>query len=156
MTATTTTPARPGRGGCRFPLWLAPLALALLPVVAACGGTEADADLPPGSRDNTPEIEEYYSTKVSLPPVVQDAFERGDITQAEIDQRTAAGEFPLFFRDATPADVPAGLTWENGMDLPDFGSPEAKKGGTVFMTIQDYPRTLRTVGPDAKSERQES
>ena len=35
------------------------------------------------------------------------------------------------------------------MDLPDFGSPEARKGGTVFMSLQDFPRTLRTVGPDA-------
>ncbi len=118
-------------------------------LLAGGGDTEADADLPPGSRDNSKEVEEYYKTKVALPPDVFDAFERGDITQEEIDQRTAAGEFPKFFHEATPADLPADLVWENGMDLPDFGSPEAKKGGTVFMSIQDYPRTLRLVGPDA-------
>jgi microcin C transport system substrate-binding protein len=150
MTATA-TPARTLRERSRFLLWLAPVAVALLPLVAACGGgeTEADADLPHGSHDNTNEVEQYYRTKVALPPVVFDAFERGDITRAELDSRTAAGEFPLFFHDATPADLPAGLVWENGIDLPDLGSPEAKKGGTVFMVLQDYPRTLRTVGPDS-------
>ena len=137
-----------GRSGA----WLLLLLLALFALLlAACGGgeTEADVDLPPGSRDNSKEVEDYYKTKVALPPEVFDAFERGDITQAEIDQRTAAGEFSKFFHEATIADLPADLVWENGMDLPDFGSPEAKKGGTVFMSIQDYPRTLRLVGPDA-------
>ncbi len=110
---------------------------------------QADADLPHGSRDNTKEVEEYYQTKVALPPPVFDAFERGDISKEEIDRRSKAGEFPLFFHEATPADLPAGLVWDNGMDLPDLGSPEAKKGGTVFMSLQDFPRTLRTVGPDA-------
>jgi microcin C transport system substrate-binding protein len=135
--------------------WLTPpllAALALLPFLAACGGgdtVEADADLPHGARDNTAEVEEYYRTKVALPPDVFDAFERGDLPQQEIDRRAAAGEFERFFRQATPADLPAGLAWENGMDLPDLGSAEAKKGGTVFMALQDYPRTLRTVGPDA-------
>ena len=127
-------------------------AIALVVLGAAgCGGgdTVADADLPHGASDNTNEVEEYYRTKVALPPDVRDAFERGDLTQEEIDRRTAAGEFPLFFHQATLADLPAGLAWEDGMDLPDFGSPAARKGGTVFMTLQDYPRTLRTVGPDA-------
>ena len=124
-------------------------ALALGSLLAGCGDTAADADLPTGSRDNSKEVEEYYQTKVALPPEVFDALSRGDITQAEIDKRAAAGEFPKFFNEATPADLPADLVWENGMDLPDFGSSEAKKGGTVFMSLQDYPRTLRNVGPDA-------
>ena len=139
---------------CRGAACLLPLALlaTLALLLAGCGGgdaVEADADLPHGARDNSKEVEEYYRTKVALPPEVQDAFDRGDVTQEEIDRRTAAGEFPPFFREATLADLPEGLEWEDGLELPDFGSSEAKKGGTVFMTLQDYPRTLRTVGPDA-------
>jgi microcin C transport system substrate-binding protein len=135
---------RPGR-------LLALALVALAPMVGACGGgdTAADVDLPPGGRDNTKEVEEYYRTRVSLPPALREAFERGDVTQEEIDRRTAAGEFPLFFHQATLADLPAGLEWEDGMELPDLGSPEAKKGGTVFMSLDDFPRTLRIVGPDA-------
>ncbi|MEE2776931.1 MAG: extracellular solute-binding protein [Acidobacteriota bacterium] len=119
-------------------------------VSVGCGkGATADADLPLGSRDNTAEVEEYYRTKVSLPVEVREALERGEISQAEIDERTVAGEFPKFFRFATPADLPADLEWEDGMDLPELGSPEATKGGTLFMAITDFPRTLRVVGPDA-------
>src|SRR5690606_37580221 len=44
---------------------------------------------------------------------------------------------------------PTDLVWEDGMDQPDIGSPEAKKGGTQFEFMQDFPRTLRTVGPDS-------
>ena len=57
--------------------------------------------------------------------------------------------YPDFFRFRTPADLPADLVWENGMDLPDLGSPDAKKGGTQFGAIQDFPRTLRHIGPDS-------
>ncbi len=58
-------------------------------------------------------------------------------------------EHPDFFTFATPADVPGDLVWEDGMDLPDLGSPEAKKGGTQYSSVQDFPRTLRHVGPDS-------
>ena len=51
--------------------------------------------------------------------------------RTEIDRRSAAGEFPHFFRLAGPEDVPADLEWLDGMDLPDIGSPDAKKGGTL-------------------------
>jgi len=127
--------------------------LVLLPFVAgvaACGGGGGQADdagLPP--RDITAEVQEYYRTKVSIPPQVREAFERGEITQEEIDARAAAGEFPRFFRQASPEEIPADLAWEDGMDLPEFASPEAVKGGTHYGWIDDFPRTLRTVGPDS-------
>lgn len=70
-------------------------------------------------RDNTEEVQAYYAM------------------------------YPDFFRFRTPADLPADLVWENGMDLPDLGSPDAKKGGTQFGAIQDFPRTLRHIGPDS-------
>ncbi len=56
---------------------------------------------------------------------------------------------PEFFVFKKPDDLPAGLKWENGMDLPEIGSPEAKKGGTLNAFMDDFPRTLRTVGPDS-------
>lgn len=58
-------------------------------------------------------------------------------------------ENPEAFTFATVEDLPAGLTWLDGTDQPELGSPEAKKGGTINYWIQDFPRTLRYQGPDA-------
>lgn len=69
-----------------------------------------------------------------------------DNTQEVLDYYAAN---PDFFRFRTPADLPADLDWQSGMDLPDLGSPDAVKGGTQFGSIQDFPRTLRYVGPDS-------
>jgi len=54
-----------------------------------------------------------------------------------------------FFRFATPTDLPNGLVWHDGSDVPEFSAPEAKRGGTAFSWILDFPRTLRFAGPDA-------
>jgi microcin C transport system substrate-binding protein len=56
---------------------------------------------------------------------------------------------PDFFFNATPADLPKGLKWEDGNDVPEFADPQAKRGGTLHFWIDDFPRTLRFVGPDA-------
>jgi microcin C transport system substrate-binding protein len=56
---------------------------------------------------------------------------------------------PDFFVNATAADLPADLKWENGADVPEFADPQAKRGGTLHFWIDDFPRTLRLVGPDA-------
>jgi microcin C transport system substrate-binding protein len=69
-----------------------------------------------------------------------------DIT-AEKEAYYAAN--PDFFGFKTPDDIPADLLWENGSELHDIGSPEAKKGGTLYSSISDFPRTLRIVGPDS-------
>jgi microcin C transport system substrate-binding protein len=124
-------------------------ALVALTALAACGGGDKKEEAAAPARDNTAAVQEYYQTKVSLPPAVWEALESGKITQEEVDRRTAAGEFPKFFRVASPDDIPADLAWEDGMDLPEFASPEAKKGGTLRYYIDDFPRTLRTAGPDA-------
>jgi microcin C transport system substrate-binding protein len=60
-------------------------------------------------------------------------------------------QHPHFFRFATLDDVPANLTWEDGSDLPELGSPNARKGGAQRGRIQDFPRTLRLYGPDSNS-----
>jgi microcin C transport system substrate-binding protein len=80
---------------------------------------------------------------------------REDGTAPRIEDRSAPAaaayytEKPEFFIFAGPKDVPTDLTWQTGLDLPDLGSPNAKKGGTWNQTMQDFPRTLRTTGPDA-------
>jgi len=53
-----------------------------------------------------------------------------------------------FFHFATRADIPDNLEWHNGMDLPEFSSPDAQKGGAITQGLLDFPRTLRFVGPD--------
>jgi microcin C transport system substrate-binding protein len=126
------------------------LALApLCALAAACGGgSSADAPVA-AARDNTKEVQEYYRTRVTMPPAVQEAVERGEIASEEIDKRIASGEFPKFFREASIADLPADLPWIDGSELPEIGAPEAVKGGTFYAFIDDFPRTLRTSGPDS-------
>jgi microcin C transport system substrate-binding protein len=65
-----------------------------------------------------------------------------DLARTLLEQR----DFYVF---KTPADLPSNLTWQDGSDLPEFADPNAKKGGTFNFLIQDFPRTLRTIGPDA-------
>lgn len=66
---------------------------------------------------------------------------------AKVDEYIAS--HPEFFKFASLEDLPKNLTWENGMDLPEIGSDSAIKGGTYNERIQDFPRTLRLVGPDS-------
>ncbi|MFO7550461.1 MAG: extracellular solute-binding protein [Haliea sp.] len=66
---------------------------------------------------------------------------------AEIEAFYAAN--PDFFGFKTPADLPSDLEWTSNDHLAEIGSPEAKKGGTQYGALQDFPRTLRTVGPDS-------
>ena len=79
-------------------------------------------------------------------PDSADGAGAADIT-AEVEAFYAAN--PEFFSFKTAADLPTGLVWENNDHLPDIGSPEAVKGGTQNAALQDFPRTLRTVGPDS-------
>ncbi|MDO8861050.1 extracellular solute-binding protein [Haliea sp. E1-2-M8] len=66
---------------------------------------------------------------------------------AEVEAFYAAN--PDFFGFKTPADLPPDLAWTSNEHLPEVGSPKAKKGGTQYGALQDFPRTLRTVGPDS-------
>jgi|UniRef100_UPI00404B906C microcin C transport system substrate-binding protein len=68
---------------------------------------------------------------------------------ARDDAKAFYAAHPEFFHQKTLADIPTDLKWDDGMDLPDLGSPEAKKGGMMSFWVQDFPRTLRTVGPDS-------
>jgi len=91
-------------------------------LLSACGdsGTEGSAaDETVVTHDNTTEVQAYYDAN------------------------------PDFFSFKTLQELPADLAWQNGSELPEMGSPRAKKGGTEYRALQDFPRTLRTLGPDA-------
>ena len=90
--------------------------------LASCGqGSDSAATATEASPgvDNTEEVLAYYASR------------------------------PDFFSFKTPADIPPDLVWENGMELPEIGSPNARKGGTQYSSLSDFPRTLRVVGPDS-------
>jgi len=99
----------------------------LLPLLAAvllwggCSRQSSTSAPAEPARDNTAEVNAYYAAH------------------------------PEFFVRKTPADLPANLKWENGADLPELGSPNRIRGGTWNGRIQDFPRTLRIVGPDSNS-----
>jgi microcin C transport system substrate-binding protein len=89
-------------------------------LLTACGGDDsATSPDTPASVDNTAEVQAAYAAD------------------------------PDFYRFKSLADLPDDLVWENGADLPEIGSPEATKGGTQYIALNDFPRTLRTTGPDA-------
>ena len=75
------------------------------------------------------------------------------LTALRIDQekwkfRLGLGNY-LKFSD--PAEIPANLVWENGMDQPEVGDPAAKKGGVFRRYIPSFPPTLRPIGPNANN-----
>ncbi len=89
-------------------------------LLAACGGSDnGEITEDVEIRDNTQEVNDYYASH------------------------------PDFFSFKTLADLPADLTWQDGNHLPDLGSDEAVKGGTEYARLQDFPRTLRLIGPDS-------
>lgn len=96
-----------------------PVLLSALLALAGCGGGSSDQEPAADAPDITAEVEAYYAAN------------------------------PDFFSFRTLADLPANLNWENGSHLPEIGSDEAIKGGTQYGALQDFPRTLRFVGPDS-------
>lgn len=91
----------------------------LLLLLSACGGSDESAQIADEALDNTAEVQAYYESN------------------------------PDFFTFSTLDALPADLNWEDGSDLPEMGSEKARKGGTQYGRMQDFPRTLRTVGPDS-------
>ena len=97
--------------------------LACATVLAACGGDTPSTGAPADASANiSADVQAWYAARPEL----------------------------ISFK--TAADIPADLVWEDGMDLPDIGSPEATKGGTQYEYMPDFPATLRVNGPDASGE----
>lgn len=74
-----------------------------------------------GAPDNTAEVQAYYAAH------------------------------PEFYVFKTPADLPADLAWTDGGEFPELGSSERKRGGTWNDRLQDFPPTLRVIGPDSNN-----
>jgi microcin C transport system substrate-binding protein len=111
-------------------------ALILLSTLAAagCGRPSTDA------RAQAP---------AAAPPPVAGAF-----PGMEADLQRTLKEQSNFYLFKTKADLEkdtAGLTWEDGSDLPPIGDPAAKKGGTLNLWIPDFPGTFRTIGPNSNA-----
>ena len=51
-----------------------------------------------------------------------------------------------YFRFRTEEDLPDSLVWEDGMEYPDIGDPDAIKGGTLNYYEDDFPLTIRKFG----------
>lgn len=69
--------------------------------------------------------------------------------QMEADLARTVAEQSDFYLSKDIAELPSGLDWQDGSELPEFANPDAIKGGTFYGNITDFPRTLRTMGPDA-------
>jgi microcin C transport system substrate-binding protein len=124
-------------------LSLIPGLLALF--LAGCGGGDSgEAEV---AIDNTEEVQEYYRTFKRPPLELKAQLASDAIDQEEFNRQMADVE--NFFQFKTLEDLPEGLLWESGEGLPEIGSPKAKKGGTAYGALQDFPRTLRRVGPDS-------
>ena len=52
---------------------------------------------------------------------------------------------------STNPTLPEGLTWVNNNDQPTWSNPEAKRGGTYYDYILNYPLTMRVVGPSSNN-----
>lgn len=66
-----------------------------------------------------------------------------------IHRRQTEGDYIKF---KTPADIPQDLKWEDGLDNPEIGDPNAKKGGVLRQWAPgSYPDTFRPNGPNSNS-----
>jgi microcin C transport system substrate-binding protein len=126
---------------------------AMLVVLAGCGkksDTSDDAQSAEATNQKLEErIQDYYKTKWAIPTEIRHKVAAKEISSEELEQMKAEGKFKHYFEFKTIADLPQDLEWDDGMDLPDLGDPNAIKGGTYHEYLRDFPRTLRTVGPDA-------
>ena len=64
-------------------------------------------------------------------------------------KRQADGDYLVYRREV---DLPKNLVWETGAEEPELGSPEARKGGTLRLSLlRSFPNTLRPFGPNSNN-----
>ncbi|MFP6901612.1 MAG: ABC transporter substrate-binding protein, partial [Opitutales bacterium] len=68
-----------------------------------------------------------------------------------LERMRARLEMGDYFQFKTPADLPPGLVWENGLEQPEIGDPAAKKGGVFRYFISSFPPTIRPFGPNSNN-----
>ncbi len=49
------------------------------------------------------------------------------------------------------SQLPKGLKWESNPKDPIYSSSKVKPGGTMYLSIETFPLTIRTIGPDSNS-----
>ncbi len=140
--------------------WPIPCHAALL-LSLGCGESNRFADY-----DNTEEVEEYFTTKnvailVELEKTKEELTTK--LAEAPEAEREKLGkelhdaerrlQMPEFFTYSTRGDLPEDLEWATGMDQPEIGSPEAKKGGTfnTYFPSLAFPPTIRSIGKNANN-----
>lgn len=57
-----------------------------------------------------------------------------------------------YFKTGTPADLPEGLVWQDGLGQPEIGDPRAVKGGTLRRFVPNFPPTIRPFGDNSNNE----
>ena len=77
----------------------------------------------------------------------------GEVAEArrQVDRLVFREGLGDYFSFKSPADLPADLEWEDGLDQPEIGDARAKKGGTFNYYIANFPPTLRPFGPEANN-----
>jgi microcin C transport system substrate-binding protein len=147
-----------------LPFRALPLLIALAVAMAGC----RDAGLGTGAAafDGTAERDAFWELHNGRVLRGLQAEEKGLVERlAELDEGDPARagvveeleavrrrlEKPEFFTFAKPEDLPGDLVWEDGMDQPEIGDPEARKGGTFTSYIPSFPPTIRTLGENANN-----
>lgn len=72
-------------------------------------------------------------------------------SQRELDKTLFRQGLGDYFEHKDISQLPGGLVWENGDDLPDIGDPAATKGGTFRTYISSFPPTLRQIGANSNN-----
>lgn len=85
----------------------------------------------------------------STSPTPDVAAKAAAVPDMEADLARTVTEQASFYQNRPISELPSGLSWKTGADLAEFADPAARKGGTFRYYMQDFPRTLRTIGPDA-------
>jgi len=80
-----------------------------------------------------------------------DEKKRKDI-QKKIDKLNYRKSLGGFFIFKEESDLPEGLIWQDGMDEPEIGDPNAKKGGVFRKHMSGYPSTLRSRGKNSNNQ----
>ena len=70
-------------------------------------------------------------------------------TYSTLTRRRAEGDYLVFRREN---ELPKDLTWQDGQEQAELGSPEARKGGTLRLALRkSFPNTLRPFGPNSNN-----
>lgn len=97
----------------KFTLWLSAGIVSL--ALVACGEKTEET-----KSETASEVTQEVTSAVEGTP---------DITEEKLAYYAAN---PDFFTFATIEDLPDDLVWENGMDQPDIGDPNAKKAAPIM------------------------